>query len=159
MTHLNPESEIVVKQVLEFDMAHRLSNHLGKCKNLHGHRYKVELEFIGTRVNNENSPEEGMVIDFGNIKQLAKTWVDDTLDHVTMLHVSDTILIDALSSLGLQVRVTDYPPTAEAMAEYIFNALDEEFEPLYQDKDFELRSVTLWETPSSSAYYTRQKQE
>ena len=80
-----------VSKDFEFDMAHRLPNHGGLCRNLHGHRYKVRLTFIGRNKledkddKGSGNADEGMVVDFSEIKSIAKPFFDDVLDHSCML--------------------------------------------------------------------------
>lgn len=64
-----------VGKIFTFDAAHFLPNHPGKCKNLHGHTYKLEVELEG-----EINPETGMVMDFGDVKQ-AVSGIIEELDH------------------------------------------------------------------------------
>src|SRR4026209_1308851 len=62
-----------------FDAAHKLPNHDGKCRNLHGHTYLVEIEFTGELV--AGGPKEGMVVDYGDIKDVWKGACEPLLDH------------------------------------------------------------------------------
>lgn len=65
---------------IAFDAAHRVVGHNFKCKYLHGHRYTLEITAKTAELN-----EMGMVVDFGELKQIMKTWIDKNFDHNTIL--------------------------------------------------------------------------
>ena len=111
------EVEKVYKLCLvhKFSAAHFLPGHKGKCRNLHGHTWKVQVDI---RV---NDLIEGMVVDFGDIKA-----VIDSVDHVYLNNVLEN-------------------PTAENIAEYIYNRL--------KDDDFIDLEVTVWESENASISY------
>lgn len=144
-----------VTKELEFDMAHRLMDYKGACNNLHGHRYKIALSFEGEVETLGDSPEEGMVVDFGVVKRLAGDWINNNLDHATMLFQKDDTLIQTLKGMKLKVVVTPFQPTAENMAKYIFDELTNFFDTNGPDLSAKLFKVVVWETPTSYATYTR----
>jgi len=78
-----------ISRQIEWDMGHRVTNHKSKCRNLHGHRYKAEICVEGKLVNINGSSDEGMVMDFGDIKELANKYIHDILDHGFMVWVKD----------------------------------------------------------------------
>lgn len=94
-----------VKTSVEIDSAHRLSFHKGKCQNLHGHRWKIEV-----RVSSWNK-EEDMVIDFGVIKGLISEW-----DHKVLVYERDDVLYD--KTAGMERIVLGFETTAENIATY-----------------------------------------
>lgn len=67
-----------------FDAAHQLPLHDGKCANLHGHTYRVEATFSGLIETGAN-PQQGMVVDFGVVKDIYKRRVETRLDHSLIL--------------------------------------------------------------------------
>jgi 6-pyruvoyltetrahydropterin/6-carboxytetrahydropterin synthase len=143
-----------ISKDFEFDMAHRLPNHSGLCKNLHGHRYKVRLTFVGPNMleddNSVGDADEGMVVDFHTVKKIAKTFFDETLGHGCMLsNQYDSDTIQFFQSKGWRVIAVDFVPTAENMAEWMYNQLVKEF----RAKNINLRTVTVWETPTAFAEY------
>lgn len=144
-----------ISKDFHFSMAHRLPNHAGLCKNIHGHTYKVRLTFVGSNNLEDESTgnaDEGMVVDFSDIKTIASPLFDDELDHGCMLCGKyDKDIIQFLRAKGLRVIDVDFVPTAENMAEWIYNAL----EGLFKDRGINLRKVTVWETPTSSAEYKK----
>ena len=129
-----------VKKVIEFCYGHRLLNYEGKCRNLHGHNGQLEIEM--------NAPALdalGMVIDFGDIKDIAKGWVDEHLDHKMLLHREDPIA-KVLKDYGEQLYLMDGNPTAENIAKLIFHEL--------RTLGLQVSRVSLWETPSGCAVYS-----
>lgn len=140
-----------ITKILERDMGHRLLDHNSKCHNLHGHRYKVEITLSGDILDQPGHSANGMVIDFSDIKDIAKTWIDSTLDHGYMFQVSDPIGNNA-EQLGLKCIAVDFPPTAEHISMYVFQHL----QVLYQKKfgtSIMLTCIKLWETPNSYVVY------
>lgn len=97
---------------LEFDAAHRITQHGGKCKNLHGHRYAVEVTVSG------ELDEQGMVIDFGTLRQKLKGHVIDYWDHAFIGYKGDKWFSPStLKSRGMKVIEMSMEPTAEAIAQ------------------------------------------
>lgn len=95
--------ELIISKTFEFDSAHFLPNYDGKCKNLHGHRFKLEVSIIGG-INNET----GMVIDFGDIKAVVEDEIIKIFDH------------DVINHMLLN-------PTAENMVIWIWKKLEDKF--------------------------------
>jgi len=140
----------VVKEV-QWDMGHRVTNHHSKCKNLHGHRYRAEVCVEGDLVSKSGASDEGMVIDFGDIKYFATKYVHDVLDHGFMLWDNDKLLVDFFKSNPDQKYiVVPFVPTSENIAAWIFNQLDKCFKDKY-NTGLSLYSIKLWETPTSIA--------
>jgi len=129
----------VTKQ-FHFAMGHRLPKHKGACKNIHGHNYLLEV-----CVESETLDENGMVIDFKDLKEIVNEKVISELDHALML--KDTDLTE--TSSFKEVRVP-FEPTAENMAKFIFD----EIEPLLPE-NVNLHSVTIFETVGSFATYSK----
>lgn len=124
---------------LEFDSAHRVCRHESKCRNLHGHRYRVELT-CGT----QSLDEIGRVIDFGVIKELCGGWLDEHWDHGAILCVEDEDLIQFCRDNGWKVYVLPDNPTAEVMADYILQL----FSRMLKTKGVSLLKVVVFETPN-----------
>lgn len=147
---------ITVSKRFEFDAAHRLMRHQGKCKNIHGHRYAFEVQLV--RGMGAAIGVDGMVLDFGAIKALVKEHILGTLDHTLILEEGDpflALLISEQNTSSTKIVVMSAAPTAEVMAKFIADRLQEAI-----DKDkvlgpIEVRSVKLWETPSSFATFER----
>lgn len=142
----------ITKQI-EWDMGHRVTNHVSKCRNLHGHRYKAQICLEGGIVMENNVSEEGMVLDFSDLKKLSMKFVHDVLDHGFMVWDKDKILVSFFKKNSDQKSIiVPFVPTAENIAEWIFNQLDRHIEDKYKT-GLKLFSVTVWETPTSSAEY------
>lgn len=97
-----------------FDAAHRLPNLPGKCTSLHGHTWRVRVSIAG------EASAEGIVMDMSEVKRTLAGFVDQELDHATMLGADDP-LTDVLTRFGMRVYVFDgsggwHWPTVEAVA-------------------------------------------
>ena len=75
-----------IAKEINFCYGHRLLNYDGKCRFFHGHNGKVEV-----RLQSDRLDAKGMVRDFGEIKQVLQTWLDQTLDHRMILHEKDPL--------------------------------------------------------------------
>lgn len=114
-----------------FDAAHKLPNHSGKCRRLHGHTYAVILSLEGPIRPADGSSGEGMVQDFGDVSAMWKR-LHERLDH---------------RYLNDEVPKEWHPTTAENLAGFILAELEDAL-PL-------LTSVEVWETPTASAEVRR----
>jgi 6-pyruvoyltetrahydropterin/6-carboxytetrahydropterin synthase len=128
-----------VTKHIEFCYGHRLLNYDGKCRHLHGHNGRVEVDITADKLD-----ARGMVHDFADIKKTIKNWIDETLDHRMLLHKDDPIL-PVLKERGELFYVMDENPTAENIAKLIFNHA--------RAKSLPVVEVRLWETPTSYASY------
>jgi len=128
----------ITKEVY-FCYGHRLMNHPGKCRNLHGHSVKASITIKAEKLN-----EQGMVCDFADIKECAEKFIDQQLDHNFLLHKDDAI-IPLLKQQNERFLALDEHPTAEILAKMIFHHL--------KKTGFQVDNVTLWETESASACY------
>ncbi|SET29402.1 6-carboxytetrahydropterin synthase QueD [Paenibacillus sp. NFR01] len=135
-------NEVSVCKIFTFDAAHQLIGHKGKCSNLHGHTYKLEVVLKGVPVTEPGHSDEGFVIDFGDIKALVRQSLVDRLDHA-FLAKGDEPVLETLQSSGSKVALLSFRTTVENMAAYIAYKLKQAALPLY--------SVKLWETPTSWA--------
>ena len=134
-------------------MGHRVLNHRSVCKGLHGHRYKAEICVEGDLVEKKDASEEGMVIDFADIKKTAQKFIQEELDHAFMVWEKDIELLEFFkNSKGHKPVIVPFTPTAENVAAYIFNQLKDKFTDVFKT-GLHLQSVKLWETPSSYALY------
>ena len=140
-------------KVIQWDMGHRVLNHRSICKGLHGHRYKAEICIDGELIQESGISEEGMVIDFSDIKQTAQRYIQVELDHAFMVWDKDVELLDFFkNSTGHKPVIVPFTPTAENVAAYIFNELKDKFTDVFKT-GLHLQSVKLWETPSSYALF------
>tara|TARA_B100001093_G_scaffold392684_1_gene379218 strand:- start:81 stop:518 length:438 start_codon:yes stop_codon:yes gene_type:complete len=136
---------------MEFDSGHRIPNHKSTCRNLHGHRYALEVTITGNIISEENISDFGMVMDFKDAKNLIKKVIVEPWDHAFIVYEKDKEVLDFLNSLENHKTVI-FPkvPTAENMALVAFNilskAFEEEFKGLIKPK-----RVRLYETPNNWA--------
>lgn len=134
---------------LEFDAGHRIPDHKSQCRNLHGHRYAIEITLSGEIIQTSHLSEQGMVMDFADVKRIARETVVDRWDHAFIVYENDHVVRDFLASLPNHKTVI-FPsvPTAENMAAEAFKLL----KPQYQDtfgNQLKLVRVRLYETPNS----------
>ena len=142
-----------IVKIIQWDMGHRVMNHRSVCKGLHGHRYKAEICVEGDIVSESGVSEEGMVVDFADIKRIANSFIQEKLDHAFMVWEKDTELLDFFEkSEGHKPVIVSFTSTAENVAAYIFNELDGQFNDAF-GTGLRLHSVKLWETPTSCAIY------
>jgi len=130
-----------ITKKLSFCYGHRLMNHPGKCRHLHGHSARVAITLESAELN-----EQGMVCDFSDLKQFVGKWISETLDHNMLLHKNDPVL-PLLQEAGERLMVVDEHPTAEFLAKLIYD---------YVAKGgFPVTNVSVWETDSANASYSK----
>lgn len=128
-----------VTREITFCYGHRLLNHQGKCRHLHGHNGRVVLILETPHLD-----PLGMVVDFSHIKEVISTWIDATFDHRMLLHRDDPAL-PFLRQLGEPVLVLDVNPTAENLAQMICE--------FALRQGFPVIEVQFWETDSCHATF------
>ncbi len=128
-----------VTREIRFCYGHRLLNYNGKCRHLHGHNGRAVITLEAPRLD-----PLGMVLDFGQIKEVVAAWIDATLDHRMLLHEDDPAL-PWLRQMGEPVFVMSVNPTAENIARLIFDFV--------ADQGFPVVEVQLWETDHCFATY------
>jgi 6-pyruvoyltetrahydropterin/6-carboxytetrahydropterin synthase len=136
---------------LEFDAGHRIPYHNSQCRNLHGHRYVIEITLFGNVITVEEASENGMVMDFSDVKRIARENVVDVWDHAFLVHQHDRVVLDFLNSLPNHKTVI-FPtvPTAENMAAEAFRILQSQYQDTFGNQ-LKLTRVRLFETPNSWA--------
>jgi len=105
-----------IAKEFRWEMGHRLSFHNGKCVNLHGHSYKLLVEFEGLLDTN------GMMIDYYDVKTIISPIIDK-IDHAFMVYEKDTPVIEALTNLKSNFVVVPYQPTAENLCRYFIDEI------------------------------------
>jgi 6-pyruvoyltetrahydropterin/6-carboxytetrahydropterin synthase len=131
-----------VTKVIEFAYGHRLLDHDGKCKYLHGHNGMLEVDVAADELD-----AMGMVIDFGKVNDVVRNWVNEHLDHRMLLQEGDPA-IPGLEALGEPLVLIPVKPTAENIARLIWDAA--------REAGLSLSEVRLWETSTSRATYRGQ---
>ena len=129
-----------VTKRIDFCYGHRLMDYDGICRHPHGHNAVVEIDIRSDTLDHRN-----MVTDFSDIKRIVKGWIDREIDHKMILRTDDP-LADVLRTMGEPVYLLDSNPTAERIAQLIYDVSREQGLPVCR--------VTLWETPTSWATYS-----
>ncbi|AWX15107.1 6-carboxytetrahydropterin synthase QueD [Mergibacter septicus] len=138
---------IKISKEFSFDMAHLLDGHDGKCQNLHGHTYKLQVELTGKL--HTTGAKRGMVMDFSDVKKAVKELIIDQLDHAFIydkFSERECKIAQLLESMQLKTFALETRTTAEEMARFIFNQLKTK-------ANLPISSVRLWETPTSYCEY------
>ena len=141
-------SNIRITKQFSFETGHALYGYDGKCKNVHGHSYKLSVTVIGTPITDNSNVKFGMVIDFTDLKKIVREEIVDIFDHATVFNKNTphVELAQELKNRGHHVILVDYQPTSENMV------ID--FAKKIQDRlpnDIQLHSLKLQETESSFA--------
>ncbi len=136
---------------LEFDAGHRIPNHKSSCKNLHGHRYAIEVTVTGPIHDDSKSSDFGMVIDFSDVKKIIKDFVVDRWDHAFIVYQDDKEIVNFLNTLPNHKTVI-FPvvPTAENMASQAYLILSIEFNKRFNHQ-LKIKQIRMYETPNSWA--------
>jgi queuosine biosynthesis protein QueD len=135
----------ILKAEHSFDSAHFLAGYEGKCGNIHGHRWKIEIE-VQSETLVEEGQLEGMVIDFGDLKKDVKKVVD-LYDHALIIQ-EKTMREETLNCLlqdGFNIIEVKFRPTAENFAAFFFKKM--------KAKGYNVRRATVYETPTNCAVY------
>ncbi len=141
-------SQIRITKQFSFETGHALYGYDGKCKNVHGHSYKLSVTVIGQPISDRTNVKFGMVIDFSDLKKIVKEEIVDHFDHATVFNETTPHieLANELKTRGHHVILVNYQPTSENMvidfAQKIKNRLPD---------SIKLHSLKLQETDSSFA--------
>lgn len=110
-------SNIRITKQFSFETGHALYGYDGKCKNVHGHSYKLSVTVIGTPITDSNNVKFGMVIDFTDLKKIVREEIVDVFDHATVFNKNTPHieLANELKSRDHHVILVDYQPTSENM--------------------------------------------
>ena len=139
---------IRITKQFSFETGHALHGYDGKCRNVHGHSYKLSVTVIGNPIEDSSHVKFGMVIDFSDLKKIVKEEIVDVCDQATVFNKNTphVELAKELSQRGHNVLLVDYQPTSEMMvidfAEKIKTRLP---------KNITLHSLKLQETETSYA--------
>lgn len=145
---LTPE-KWTIRKLFKFEAAHRLvSSWSKKCQELHGHSYELELFLESSELN-----EDGMVIDFGKIKDLFKDKLEQ-FDHKVVLYEQDYLSDLIGESVGS--IVVEFNPTAENMAKFFYELLEKEFYANEELRCIKIKAVRVHETKTGWAEYSKE---
>lgn len=135
----------ILKAEHSFDSAHFLSGYDGKCSNIHGHRWRVEVE-VQSETLVHGGQLDGMIIDFGDLKKDVKAMID-SYDHALIVQKGTMrdVTLNCIKQDGFNVIEVDFRPTAENFAWFFFK--------LIKDIGYQVKRTTVYETPTNSATY------
>jgi len=110
-------AKIRITKEFTFETGHALYGYDGKCRNVHGHSYKLSVTVVGTPINDTSHVKLGMVIDFSDLKKIVKEEIVDQYDHATVFNKNTPHieLANELMERGHNVILADYQPTSENM--------------------------------------------
>ena len=134
-----------LKTKASFDSAHFLKGYEGKCSNIHGHRWTVEIE-VGAETLESDTQNRGMVVDFSNLKKDLKE-IADYFDHSLIMETGSLkqTTEDALLAENLRIVKVDFRPTAENFAKYIYDEMT--------SRGYKVIEASVYETPNNVASY------
>ncbi|MGN0396273.1 MAG: 6-carboxytetrahydropterin synthase QueD [Coprococcus sp.] len=135
-----------LKTKSDFDSAHFLSDYNGKCKNIHGHRWTVEVEAGGEELATD-SQNRGMVVDFSDLKKDLND-ITQEFDHSLIIEKGTLKekTMEALNEEGFRIIELPFRPTAENFSRYFFERM--------KKRDYKIIAVSVYETPNNVASYT-----
>ena len=141
-------STIRITKRFSFETGHALYGYDGKCRNVHGHSYKLYVTVIGRPMSDTTHVKLGMVIDFSDLKVIVKNKIVDVFDHATVFNKNTphVDLAKELSDRGHNVLLVNYQPTSEMMIIDFANVIKQEL-----PSHVKLHSLKLQETDSSYA--------
>ena len=143
-------STIRITKRFSFETGHALYGYDGKCRNVHGHSYKLYVTVIGRPISDTTHVKLGMVIDFSDLKVIVKNKIVDVFDHATVFNKNTphVELAKELSDRGHNVLLVNYQPTSEMMIIDFANVIKQEL-----PSHVKLHSLKLQETDSSYAQW------
>ncbi len=141
-------NKIRITKQFSFETGHALYGYDGKCRNVHGHSYKLSVTVIGTPISDANHVKYGMVIDFTDLKKIVKEEIVDRFDHATVFNqeTPHVELAEQLKSRGHYVILVPYQPTSENMVLDFASKISKRL-----PAGIELHSLKLQETDTSFA--------
>jgi 6-pyruvoyltetrahydropterin/6-carboxytetrahydropterin synthase len=143
-------TQVQITRRIEFDAGHRIPDHASKCRNIHGHRYVLEATVVGTVQADRGKSDDGMVVDFGDLKTMMNVEIGDKWDHAFLVAQSDGEAVKAAACLGVGHKTVylNCVPTVENLAAIAFRAIDERIRVTDVGSHFELHHIRLYETPN-----------
>ena len=134
-----------LKTEQSFDAAHFLEDYQGKCRNIHGHRWRVTVQ-IKKKTLNENPQTRSMLLDFDQLKSVLKE-ICDHMDHCLIYEAGSLkpATIAAMKEENFKMIEVDFRPTAENFACYFYHQM--------QEKGYAVHRIEVYETPKNCAVY------
>ena len=143
-------TNIRITKQFSFETGHALYGYDGKCKNVHGHSYRLDVTVIGQPISDTTNVKYGMVIDFSDLKKIVKEDIVDVFDHATVFNKNTphVELAKELEQRDHNVLLVDYQPTSEMMVIDFANKIKKRL-----PKNIKLHSLKLQETATSYAQW------
>jgi len=140
--------KIRLTKIFHFDTGHALAGYDGKCRNVHGHSYTLEVTVMGEPITDPDHVKFGMVIDFGDLKEIVKKYVIDDYDHALVLNKKTVYkeIGDFLLERGHHILLVDFQPTGEMMIQDMAVRIAP-----HLPKNIHLHHLRLYETGTSYA--------
>ena len=136
-----------VTKIFDFETAHALWGYDGKCRNIHGHSYKLTVSITGDIIDDVKEVKNGMIIDFGDLKKIIKSAVVEDFDHALLVNGKTPHAKYAEVESGFsKIMLCDYQPTCENM---LVDMVDRILKVL--PADISLKYARLQETDNSFA--------
>jgi 6-pyruvoyltetrahydropterin/6-carboxytetrahydropterin synthase len=146
---------ISIAKEYTWSMAHMLANHEGKCKNIHGHTYKMQVEIeriAGGLIHSPGKTDHGMILEFYDLKQIIADTIVEPLDHAFLYWVDSTDELEhevaiLLKKYKRKLVEISYRPTAENLAMDFMENINRQI----SKHEVQVRELILWESPTSFA--------
>ncbi len=149
---------MLITKFIEIDVGHRIPNHKSKCRNFHGHRYKIVVGVNDKVIARVGDSSEGMVIDFSDLKAIMMREIDEVFDHGFMIWENDKCIEFFMTQMmeeGMKVIKLPFIPTAENFVRHLYVVMEHQLKL----KEIKIEYVEVYETPTSTAKYSRKDDE
>lgn len=141
-------ANVRITKEFDWEMAHALDHHDGKCHNIHGHTYSLRVTFIGVPTDQPGTPKDGMVIDFADLKAIVKTNIVKVYDHALVLRDNSRFLSALDQQMNERLLLKPYQPTCENMLIEFVSIIQQHLDAA---TNVSLHSARLRETKTSYA--------
>lgn len=142
-----PQSNFVtITKMFHFEMAHTLYNHAGPCRNIHGHSYRLHVTLSGPIKNEPGAPDDGMIMDFKQLKSLVKEKILDKYDHAFAINESAPYASDMAKLDFEKILLLPFQPTCENLIAHFASLLVPAL-----PEGVKLQRLRLFETETSYA--------
>ncbi len=149
---MHETNSIRLSKIFHFEAAHALYGYDGKCKNIHGHSYKLIVTVSGIPIADPNSPKNGMVMDFKDLKRIVHAQIIDLYDHALILNVREgKKLFDTIQNRYERIIILPFQPSCEMLLLHFAGLIRKQL-----PEDIQLVKLKLYETESSFAEWYAQ---
>jgi len=134
-------------KIFRIPIGHRLSKHIGRCRNSHGHNIQIDVTVLSNILN-----ENDMVIDFSILKRIVSEYLDK-FDHTYLLNKDDIDEITHCKKMNMRYKTFIGDPTAEILAKYIFTNINICLKCDSTTQEISCYSIKIWENNDSCVEY------